>query len=367
MDRAAEVRAKLERVRGWLDAEDLDAVLVGSQAGFAWLTAGGDAHVSLGEEAGVASVLVTRDEAFVLTANIEARRLREEEVGDLPFVLLERPWHDPDADARLVAEACDPSRAVSELGTAGLPRAGAGFARLRYTLLTPEIERYRRLGLDAAEAVESVCRTAAPGETELEVAARLAGEAQRRNIQPLVNLVASDHRIAGYRHPIPTSNRIGRSLLVALTGRRHGLHASLTRMVSFGEPDADLAARHEAVLRVDARYLLESRPGVSLGEVFARGLEEYASVGFAEEWRLHHQGGLTGYGGREIFATAAADHVLAPDQALAWNPSITRVKSEDTMLVAADGPEVLTTTGAWPSITVEVSAGKAERPTLLVA
>lgn len=60
MDRGAEVRANLDRVRGWLDAEGLDAVLVGSQAGFAWLTAGGDAHVSLGEKAGVASVLVTR-------------------------------------------------------------------------------------------------------------------------------------------------------------------------------------------------------------------------------------------------------------------------------------------------------------------
>jgi hypothetical protein len=34
--------------------------------------------------------------------------------------------------------------------------------------------------------------------------------------------------------------RFERTLLVALTGRRHGLHASLTRMATIGEPDDDL-------------------------------------------------------------------------------------------------------------------------------
>jgi hypothetical protein len=50
---------------------------------------------------------------------------------------------------------------------------------------------------------------------------------------------------------------------------------------------------------------------------------------------------------------------------VAWNPSITRVKSEDTVLLTTDGCEVLTRTDDWPRAHVEVSGGAIERPSLL--
>jgi hypothetical protein len=50
---------------------------------------------------------------------------------------------------------------------------------------------------------------------------------------------------------------------------------------------------------------------------------------------------------------------------VAWNPSITGVKSEDTVLVTDAGPEVLTRTGAWPQARVELDGGAVERPTIL--
>jgi len=154
-------------------------------------------------------------------------------------------------------------------------------------------------------------------------------------------------------------------MLVALTGRRHGLHASLTRMTTFGRPDGELAARYGAVLRLDARYLVESRPEATLGEVMAAAAEQYAAEGFPDEWRLHHQGGLTGYAGREVFATPGEGHLLERGQALAWNPSITRVKSEDTVVVGEDGVEVLTSTEGWPRVAVDLPGGTSTRPALL--
>jgi antitoxin VapB len=182
-----------------------------------------------------------------------------------------------------------------------------------------------------------------------------------------VNLVAADERIAKYRHPIPTRKAARRTLLVALTGRRHGLHASLTRMVSFGRPDGELERRHAAVLRVDAHYLVRSRPGRSLGEIVDGAVSRYAEEGFPAEWKLHHQGGLTGYAGREIFGAPGVDHRLRANQAVAWNPSITSVKSEDTALVTADGVDVLTTSGAWPQVNVRVEGEAVQRPALLEA
>jgi Xaa-Pro aminopeptidase len=180
----------------------------------------------------------------------------------------------------------------------------------------------------------------------------------------MVNLVAADERVAEYRHPLPTSKTLANTLLVALTGRRHGLHASLTRMVSFGRPDDDLRARHESVTRVDAAEILASRPGRSLGEVMKKGVDQYAAEGFPDEWKLHHQGGLTGYAGREVFATAATAHALEAGNVLAWNPSITKVKSEDTVLVTDAGYEVLTRTGEWPENDVTVDDKSVGRPAI---
>ena len=365
MDRSAEVGTKLDAVRAWLAKRDVDAALIGSQAGFAWITAGGHDHVSVGEAGGVAEELVTADRAYLVTSNIELRRIVDEELTGLSFDAVEYPWHDRDHVDQLVAELCDPVRAVSDLGSYGLARADASLTALRFALLPSEMDRFRALGRDAAEAVEIAAMEASPGDSELDVAARVAQEAIRRNILPLVDLVAADDRIAAYRHPLPTANRLRRTLLVALTGRRHGLHASVTRMVSFGDPDADLAARHAAVARVDARYLVESRPGVTLGEVVAAAREQYAAEGFADEWRLHHQGGTTGYAGREVFGTPGEPHRLEPGQAVAWNPSITRVKSEDTAVVGAEGVEVLTSTDRWPRVEVELPGGSSTRPALL--
>ncbi|MGI9023096.1 MAG: M24 family metallopeptidase [Acidimicrobiales bacterium] len=360
-----EVEAKLGAVRAWLAHERREGALFGSQADFAWLTAGADDHVSLDAAAGVASLLVTADDFFLLTKNNERPRIADEEVAGLDLTMVEWPWYDPDGLAAAVARLCPPDKAVSDIGHGGVAPAPPSLAALRFTLLPAEVERFRRLGVDAAEAVEAACLTARRGDAETDVAAVLARECGRRGILVLVNLVGADARIDAYRHPVPTSHRVDRTLLVALTGRRHGLHASLTRMVEFGEPDARRAAHHRACRRVDTRYLLESRPGAALVDVFARGVEQYEAEGFADEWRLHHQGGTTGYAGREVFGTPSADHRLDANQVVAWNPSITGAKSEDTVLVTDNGPEVLTRTAAWPQERVELTGGAMDRPVIL--
>ena len=366
MDRQEEVKAKVQRVRTWLERAGLEGMVLTSQANFAWLTGGGSNYVYVGDAAGEASLLVTSSQVYLLTNNIELRRLMDEEVAGLPFQPIHWKWHQRDKAKELVADLCDLSKAVSDLGSLGLPPASAGFTELRYTLLPPEIERYRRLGLDAAQSVETACFKAKPGDAELDVAASLAFECQKRNILPLVNLVAGDERIARYRHPLPTSNQIRRTMMVALTGRRHGLHVSLTRIVSFGPPDSELAARHRAVTAVDTRFNLESRTGVTLGEVVSKAIDQYASEGFPKEWELHHQGGLTGYAGREIFGTPASQYRLQHNQVLTWNPSITGTKSEDTILLSGNGPEVLTRSGNWPELEVELPVGRLPRPTIRV-
>lgn len=368
MNRAQEVHAKLEALRGWLEHSDLDAAVLSSHGGFAWITGGGDNHVSLENEAGVASVLVTREDAYLLAPNNELRRIVDEQAAGAGFTPVEWPWHEDDGEGRIVERLCDPARTVSDLGRLGLPVAPPDLAELRFTLLPPELDRYRRLGRDAAEAVEVAVLAARPGDRELDIAGRLEFECRRRDVLAVVALVGVDRRLGVFRHPLPTDRRLDRTLLVSLTGRRHGLHASLTRMVHHPRPggaDDDLEERHAAVVRVDARMIAESEVGGGLGAVFDRGVEQYQRDGFGGEWRLHHQGGLTGYAGREVFATSSSNHTLRAGQAVAWNPTIGGAKSEDTVLVGATGPETLTRTATWPQLAVEMPGEIVERPVLL--
>ena len=143
----------------------------------------------------------------------------------------------------------------------------------------------------------------------------------------------------------PTEAPLGRHALIAVTAERDGLYVSMTRLVSFGPPPEELERLTAATAEIDAAFLAASRPGTTLGEVFAAGAEGYAAQGFPEEWRRHHQGGLTGYRGREVFATPGEPTPIPAAAALAWNPSIGGgAKSEDTILVTAAGAEVITRT-----------------------
>ena len=78
-----------------------------------------------------------------------------------------------------------------------------------------------------------------------------------------------------------------------------------------------------------------------LAEAFADCRRFYADAAFPDEWRLHHQGGLTGYGSGELIATPRTDHVIEPGQAFAWNPSVTGAKAEETFVLTEAGPEVV--------------------------
>src|SRR6266550_8911987 len=79
--------------------------------------------------------------------------------------------------------------------------------------------------------------------------------------------------------------------------------------------------------------------------------------------RRHHQGGLTGYRGREVFAVPGDPTPLPEACAVAWNPSVTGGgKSEDTALVTAAGVEVITRT---PGLAELETAAGLRRPAIV--
>jgi Xaa-Pro aminopeptidase len=157
-----------------------------------------------------------------------------------------------------------------------------------------------------------------------------------------VLLAAADDRIARYRHPIPTARPIERRLMLVVVAERWGLHAAITRFAELSEPDAEIVARTEAVARVHEAMVDATRPGATLGDVLGVAQRAYAAEGHPEEWRLHHQGGVIGYAGRERIAVPGDRTAIEHGMAFAWNPSIAGAKAEETILLREDGVRVLT-------------------------
>lgn len=360
---ADEFETKLARVRQLLAKHRLDGLLLRRVSSFAWATCGAASYINTATSNGTASLLITPADRYLITDNIEAPRLeREDRLDEQGWQVKVAPWHrSQDRLSELTREL----RLGADGPYPGATDLSAELARMRAALLPEEGERFRSLARLCAEAMDRAIRAVRPGQSEHQIAGRLAEEAECRGVQAIVNLVATDERIYAFRHPLPTAKVLDRYAMLVLCGRRDGLVCSLTRLVHFGRLLDELRSIAEAVARVDAAFLQATRPGRTLGEVFCSAQAAYAQAGFSEEWRMHHQGGLAGYEPREIIATPETADSVSLGQAYAWNPSITGAKSEDTILVGAEGNEVLTAIPDWPTVAVSLDGKVIERPAIL--
>ena len=318
-----------------------------SPATVRWLLCGRGRPVSTSGPDADYTVVLTPDRSVVLFPDIEASRVEaEERFDELGFEPLAFPWHKGSEGA--LGDVLDGAEALTGAAVDALA------APLRQRLGVEEVRRYRAAGADAAEAMVETIGALEPGATEAQAAADLGEQLLRRGFHPPVLLVAGEERQAVHRHPLPTEAPLGRHALLAATAERHGLHVSLTRLISFGPAPEGLARLVAAVAGVDAAMLRASRPGTTTGAIFHVAAAAYAECGFPEEWHRHHQGGITGYRGREIFAVPGEATELSAVCAVAWNPSITGgAKSEDTALVGPEGIEVVTRTPELPELDVD--------------
>jgi len=354
-----------KQIQAFLAERDLEALILQRVSSFAWATCGAASYVNTATTFGEATLVITRAGRYLITNNIEATRLEQEErLEDQGWEFRIGPWHE---GQDTLTELTRGIRTGADVPYPGTTDISGELARLRATPSAEEIERFRALGRLCAGAMEGAIRAVRPGQTEYQIAGLLAHETESRGAQAIVNLIASDERIFSFRHPLPTDKKLDRYAMLVLCGRKWGLVCSITRLVRFGPLPDELRRKSQAVAQVDAAFINATRPGRTLGEIFERAQAAYAETGFGDEWRLHHQGGPAGYEPREYVATPGSTDLVSAGQVYAWNPSITGAKSEDTILVGQEGNEVLTTIPDWPmlSVAVEGQADRILRPAIL--
>jgi antitoxin VapB len=360
----SELETKLARITQLLDQHHLDALYLARISSFAWATCGAAAYINTATTTGEASLLITRHGRYVVTNNIEAPHYdKEEKLKEQGWEIEAGPWFLP-SDAiekhagglKLGADICMP----------GAVDLSNELAELRMNLLPEEQARYREVSQLSAQALEAAARATHPGMDEYEIAALLAQETYSRGLTPIVDLIATDERIYNFRHPLPyRGKKMEKYAMLVLCGRRYGLVTSVTRLVHFGPLPDELKKKQAAVAHIDAHVITGTRPGATLSDMFTKIQQAYAAAGYPDEYRLHHQGGSAGYEAREFLCKPGVDVKVAAGQAYAWNPSITGCKVEDTVLIHADGFEIMTEMPGWPTTDVVVDGKTIRRPAIL--
>jgi Xaa-Pro aminopeptidase len=335
------IQHRIEKVRTLLSDKNLKGILVESQANFSWLTRGGRSFIGLNSEAACASLLVTQDNFYLLSSNIEAQRLLSEEI--VPeieqFVF---PWYEDLLRIEKIKRICGSTELVKTDGD-----FVQSFQYFRTVLDEEQKNTYRYMAPRVAAILEETALGLRPGTTELETAGILSAKLWPLKIEPVTLLIAFDDRISNWRHPLPTDNILKKRAMLSLAVRYKGLFISATRQVCFGKSLVELELKHRAVCQIEADIIRATKPEVPMEDLFHVLVDSYKKNGYPDEWQNHHQGGLTGYLSRESKAMPGNKLLVEDNQAFAWNPTIRGTKSEDTIVVESGKPDFVTHTGKW--------------------
>lgn len=363
-ERWADLPAQLGRLAEVGHPQGVSTIVLRDPASLTWLL-GGRVNVPQTLDSACLDVVVDlgssrygEPSVTVVTNAIEAPRLRDTELAGLPGEWVVVPWWE--SRDLLLPKGNDVG---SDRPAAGSVDLGAELAALRRALTDRQQRQLREVCRDTAEAATAAAQLLSPTTTEYAAAGLFARELLTRHLDPIVLLVGGEDRIGPHRHPLPTGDALGRRGMLVACGRRHGLVASVTRIVSF-EPLAPAARdAYGRLLGVEQAFLDASRVGAEVAEVFTAGVRAYGERGFEpDEWHRHHQGGFSGWQPREFPAHPQSAGSLPAGSVVAWNPSAAGWKVEDTTLVLDSGPEPLVHDDAWPTVVV----GGRSRPDVLV-
>ncbi len=362
-DRRADVEAKQALVAGLLRDANCDALLVLEPENFTWLTGGATAWGVL-DPSDRPALFFTPEYRWLIASNVDSPRLFDEEIDGLGFQLKEWPWY------------WGRGQLLSDLGlnrqlACDRPHGDALFVgdvlRERRLLLTPfETDRLRQLGHTLSHALEAACRSLAVGQTEQEVAGHVSHRLMHRHVEPVAIEVAADGRSRRYRQGGFTTAPVQRHCVVSATGRQFGLHASASRSVCFGAPEADYLKEHDAASKVTASYIASSWGNGVVGEILTAGRRLYQITGFEHEWRLSAPGHLTGRAVVERPLTPGSADLLQVGWALTWRARVGAAASCDTYLVTPEGPKAMTAMGGqWTPKRIKIQGGTLSRPDIL--
>jgi antitoxin VapB len=364
-----ELEEKYVLVKNFLEENKLDGILLTQVRNVYWITAGlANNQIVLNKDVGAASLLIMKDgKKYLICNGAEAQRMMDESLNELGYELIQYVWYESNSVKDVRNEVIKKFGKIgSDIEYPGTVNIADKFKKLRYSLNTYEVIRYAYVAKMSTDAVVEVCMKIKPGMNEFEIETLTANALRDRQILPTVLLTAVDERIYNYRHALPGGAVLKNYAMINICAEKWGMPIAVTRFVHFGPLPNELKIKLEKTAIVNAHYQEFTRPGIGAAEIFEKMKGWYKSVGYENEWMLHHQGGAIGYDDREWVIYRGIKEVVQENQAFAWNPTITGAKVEETMIVTKDGFEVVTKSPNWPMIIVNLNGKKYPQPSILI-
>lgn len=363
-ERLADINAKQDVLLALLRERDREGLLLLDPANFSWLSAGATARgvVDPGEHP---ALYVQNSYRWVICSSVDTQRLFDEELDGLGFQVKEWPWSW--GRTQLLADLCQGKRLLCDGPFADCLPIGDGLTPLRRRLSPWEQARLVELGKDLAHALEATCRNLHRGDSEEEIAGQLAHRLLHRGMEPIQVQASADGRLRKYRRHGATKTKVERHCVVCATARRHGLHATASRVMSFHPPDDQFRNEMETACRWSAVLIAASTVGAKMPDIFGHGQRFMESAGFEHEWRLAPLACVTGYVAKELpLLPGDSQRALESGWAVVWHASVGAVTNSDTMLVSPEGPRVMTAPELWPLKRIRVAGLTIDRPDMLV-
>lgn len=363
--RHAEIEVKVANLRADMKARGWDAVYISKSEHFAWITAGGDNIVTRYSEGGVCAIVVTADNRYFICNNIETQRmLVEEKLGELGFEERSCYWFENKTE-EFLKEIVGTGIVAADIPLPGSQDANPVLLEREKVLCDNEVARYLYMGEVFSHVIENYIPTVKPGDTEIKIAGGLAAMMWSAGLEPVLLLVATDHRIYDYRHAIPTDKKLEKFLMISCNARYKGLITKITRMAYFGDLPDDLREQYNKTVHIENVMADATRPGVDDIELFELSKKLYAEAGYPEMWKVHHQGGPQSYTNGFYLMNQDAHGIVRENEVYGYNPSITGTKTEDGFIVTKDGPIFATFPVIFPKIREVINGQEYVRPGIL--
>ena len=222
--------------------------------------------------------------------------------------------------------------------------------RLRATKSPEEVAAIQAAAALAQDALAELLPSVRPGETELDVSARLEGALRRRGSEwhPFQTIVASGPR-AALPHARTSTRTIGRGdwLLIDFGAQVDGYCADLTRTVVVGaRGDEKQRSVYELVRSAQLRAITNLSAGMTGREGDALARDAIAAGGYGEAFghSLGHGLGLEVHEAPRLSPTADATlplHAVVTVEPGIYLPGWGGVRLEDDVYLAPDGPRCL--------------------------
>ena len=354
------------RLRNYLCDNNLDAVVIGRQSNFAWLSAGGRNYVMAASDFGAACTVITKDKKYLVANTMDGERILTEELTNSGYELINLKWFEKSID-ETVSSLISGFKTISDIPISGATLDSNALFNLHYPLSSYEIDRYRTTAALAENIIRVIADQVKPGMTEKDVEVMLCEEYVRNGFFETVILIGSDERIEKYRHPVPTDKKIKNTLLLAPSPRKNGLFSPISRMVYFGDAvPAELRKKYDTLLDMEAQVMACCQPGETFSKIndFEKSL--YKKSPYPDEWQNHFMGGLTGYVPNEPGQYRDPLAKVRPFQTFNWYLTVSGAKVEEILLTKETGNEIISTGGVWPLKTMEVEGNIYALPDILL-